>query len=827
MNSLRLIAPNLLLISTCILCFEIVATRISSVIFVNDFAFFILSLSILGLGAGGIFSYYFLTGNLAANPGGNKKNRKKSRNKARSELRAQDAPVSIDATDNTHVITKIIPRTLLLLAASLLIFLLLVTRSPVAENPYIYFLLLVLPFFLAGIFYALVFRHFAGQSFKIYAADLTGAAAGALLAIVAISYLSPVNSVLLIAVLISISAFTFLAVLLSNQLKYLSFSVLGVIGLALMLNGSNQFMGTIPIGYFPEKDFHHVYSDPTVRSEIIESRWSIFGRSDLVRHSHQDLVQHLFIDGAAGSQMYRFDGDPSSPDLNLHNHLLAFSSTIPLLFLEEDERESMLVIGPGGGKEVLAGLISGVSEITGVEINADFVGLVKDHGDFNGGIYTDFPNVRIIVGEGRQYVKRPNRSYDLVKMVLPSTQQVQNIENYALSENYLLTVEAMQDYFNILTPEGRLIFTVYNQWELKRLILTAMKALEARGVTPDRAPFHFKVLDDPFAPTLVIKKRIYTPDEIASRLDLIERLPGWMPRVSYMPYVWDQLEDTPVNRFLSDIRGGLVPLDQLIDRQPFNVAPVYDDSPFFYKIERGIPAKFSQLLWTVAIINILVIALPYAMIRARKKGTSGLAKSDVRQPILIFTFLGLGFMILEISLFQKLVLYLGTPTVSLSVLLSSLLVGMGVGSYFGNWVYPEHHHRRLLFIATGIVLLGLPIIFVYPWLLNQMLVYSLVIRAVTTFFLLLPLGLLLGIPFPTTIRIVKDAGMEKIIPWMYGINGTMSVLGSVLAVVLSMTFGFTPAFLVGLVLYACIALLMLPEVFHKPARPVPEAAAGS
>jgi len=811
MNSLRLIAANLLLVSACILCFEIVATRVSSVIFVNDFAFFILSISILGLGAGGIFSYYFLTGNQSEKKDISSNSKKSGRNKGRSAYGQESISAVRNSNGDIHILEKIIPKTLLLLAASFLLFLLMVTRSPIAENPYFYFFLLVIPFFLAGIFYSLVFRHFAVQSFKVYAADLTGAAAGALLAIVAISYFGPVNSVLFIAVLISISAFTFFTVRLSNLLKYGSFAGLAAIGLILLLIGSNQFLGTIPIGYFPEKDFHHVYSDPSVRSEIIESRWSIFGRSDLVRHSHQDLVQHLFIDGAAGSQMYRFDGDPTNPDLNLHNHLLAFSSTIPLLFLEEDERESMLVIGPGGGKEILAGLISGVSEITGVEINADFVGLVKDHGDFNGGIYTDFPNVRIIVGEGRQYVKRPNRTYDLVKMVLPSTQQVQNIENYALSENYLLTVEAMQDYFNILTPEGRLIFTVYNQWELKRLILTAIKALEAEGVSPDRAPFHFKVLDDPFAPTIVIKKRSYTPDEIASRMDFIERLPEWMPRVSYMPFVWDQLEDTPVNRFLNDIRGGMVPLDQLIDRQPFNVAPVYDDSPFFYKIERGVPEKFSRLLWTVGIINILVIALPYAMIRARKKGASGFTKSDVRQPILIFTFLGLGFMILEISLFQKLVLYLGTPTVSLSVLLSSLLVGMGIGSYFGNRVFPEHHHKRLLFIATGIVLLGLPIIILYPWLLNQMLVYSLVIRAVTTFFLLLPLGLLLGIPFPTSIRIVKDAGMEKVIPWMYGINGTMSVMGSVMAVVLSMIYGFTPTFLVGLLFYAGIALLMLPD----------------
>ena len=110
----------------------------------------------------------------------------------------------------------------------------------------------------------------------------------------------------------------------------------------------------------------------------------------------------------------------------------------------------MIVIGPGGGKDVLTGLLAGVDDITGVEINPDIVNIVKDHKEFNGGIYTDFPNVNILVKEGRHYIKQEQRKYDLIVMALPSTEQLQNIDNFAMNENYLLTIEAIKDYLRDL-----------------------------------------------------------------------------------------------------------------------------------------------------------------------------------------------------------------------------------------------------------------------------------------------------------------------------------------------------------------------------------------
>ena len=139
MKNIKLVYLNIFLVSASVVCFEIISTRISSVIFVNDYAFFILSLAILGLGCGGIFCYY--------------------------KIKNKEVTPSL----------KIISRSLLLFGASLCLFIISVIKLSITD-PFIYFFLLFIPFFFAGIAYAQVFKIYAEQSFKLYAADLCGAA---------------------------------------------------------------------------------------------------------------------------------------------------------------------------------------------------------------------------------------------------------------------------------------------------------------------------------------------------------------------------------------------------------------------------------------------------------------------------------------------------------------------------------------------------------------------------------------------------------------------------------------------------------------------------
>jgi len=764
MQNTKLVYLNLIIISASVICFEILSTRISSVVFVNNYAFIILSLAILGLGCGGIYSYYKIK--------------------------------KIGSNDLSKFFAKII----VLVGIAFSIFIIAVIKLSIT-NPFIYFLLLFLPFFCAGIVYSQFFKLFAGNSFKLYASDLSGAATGSLGSIGIFHIFSAPNAILFLSLIVFCSALSFLIPSFKKNKIIGLFSILFLFITLLLFNGTANLLGNVPIGKYSEKDYYHVYPDAENLSQIIDSRWSIHGRSDLVAYINQDEVRQLFIDGAAGTQMYRFSGDVKNFSPLLYNLLMRHTTTIPLLFLRDYEKDNMLVIGPGGGKEVLTGLLDGINNITGIEINPDFVDIVKKYKDFNGGIYTDFPNVKILVQEGRHYIKKADQQFDLIVMALPSTEQLQSIDNFAMNENYLLTVESLKDYMKILTPEGRLVFTVHNRWELIRLIVTALTAFKEEGINYKDAINHFIIIAQDYTPTIVIKKAAFTESEIVYIKNVISRIPKELPSVTYLPYNIKDAKDTRENQLLKSIKEGETSLNNYISNDPYDISPVRDDSPYFYKVKRGIPDDYFWLFIGVVVFCLIVILIPYSLI---KKKIKRIDRKALSVPLLIFICIGAGFMILEISLFQKLILYLGSPTVSLSILLSSLLIGMGSGSYFGGKIYINNHLKRLYITSLLIVVVGIVFFILYPLVLNELLTYNLYLRAVISFLMILPLGFLLGIPFPTSLQILKSGNNENLIPWMYGVNGIMSVLGSVLAAILSMLYGFTISFFAGLFFYLII-----------------------
>lgn len=767
MQNIKLVYLNLIILSASIICFEIISTRVTSVIFVSDYAFIILSLAILGLGSGAIYSYY---------------------------------KIKIKNEDSSNIFF----RYLLLIGFSIFLFISTITLLKIS-NPFIYFLLLFLPFFFAGVLYSLFFRIFADKSFQIYASDLIGAASGAIVSLFLINFFGAPNTVLFLSAIILLTSGSFLSRQYKKKQAITYYIVFSVVLVFLIINGQNSLLGRIPIGKYPEKDFYYVYPNAESISEIIESRWSLYGRSDMVGYTNQDMVKQLFIDGAAGSPMYRFNGNVKNPGSFLYNLLKVHSTSIPFFLLSENEKDNMLIIGPGGGKEVLIGLFSDVKQITGLEINPDFVNIVKDYKDFNGGIYTDFPNVNIIAAEGRNYVKQDDINYDLIVMALPSTEQLQNIDNLAASENYLLTVEAIRDYLNILTPEGQLIFTVHNNWELMRLIITTVYAFKEAGIDESRASDHFLILEDEYSPTIVIKKNPYTKNEIDRIMSVVSSLPQELPAVTYLPFV-SVNQNSFINNFLTGLKNNQLMLEEYIDQHQYDISPCRDDSPFFYKINKGAPKDYIYLISGVAFFNLLIIVIPYNRLKKIKRKEKK-NKNDLKIISLLLTIfisLGLGFMILEISLFQKMILYLGSPTISLSILLSSLLIGMGIGSFSGGKFYKENHFKRLFTVSILIAGTGILLFIFYPLILENLLKYNLIYRAAGSFILIFPMGILLGIPFPTALQILRSSNRENLIPWMYGINGTTSVLGSVLAVIFSMIWGFTISFFVGLFFYVVI-----------------------
>lgn len=770
MNKSRNVNLNILVLSAVVVSFEIISTRISSLIFVQNYAFIILSLAILGLGSGGIFSFYRI------------KQEEESANNS-----------------------KIFSLFNFLSGLSIILFIVLVITLSIT-NAYIYFILLFIPFFFAGIVYAEFFRSYAGAGFKIYASDLVGAALGSILSIYIFNIFNAANAVIFLAVVLFVSS-VYSSVVDKKKQSWL-YLVLFCLIIVLTIFGRKDLLGKIPIGNFPEKDFYYVYDDPSIESNIVDSRWSIYGRSDLVEYNNQSFVKNLFIDGAAGSPMYKFNGSVANHDKLLNDVLVHNSTTIPFLFLTKEERENMLVIGPGGGKEILTGILGGVKQITGVEVNPDFVNIVKKYSQFNGGIYTNFPNVKIQIEEGRHFIKSSGKQYNIIALALPSTKQLQNIDGIASNENFLLTVEAIKDYLNSLTHNGQLIFTLHNRWELVRLIVTTLYAFKENGIDNSSALNHFIILGSEYAPTIVIKKTAYTINEIDTVAKIIKSLPADLPHVTYIPYISSPSNDEVENVLLNNLKDGRGSLEEYIASNSSDISPVHDDSPFFYKVNKGIPGDFENLVIVTAVVSVLSVVIPLLKIKSKSKKDRK-DRETVLFPLFIFISIGIGFMILEISLLQKFILYLGSPTIALSILLGSLLVGMGTGSFTGGKIYSDDIVKRLKSISGLIVIAGVLLYFIYPVFLDISLKYGLAIRSIICFLLLLPFGFLLGIPFPTGIQILKQNNLTKYIPWMYGVNGIMSVLGSVIAVILSMVWGFTPSFFAGLSMYSIIFLFLI------------------
>lgn len=756
-----------LLLSASVLCFEVVATRVASVVFVSDFAYLILSLGILGLGGGGWLAQVL-------------------------DARAVHAKGSQSLL-------------FVLLGASYCLFIIAVTLLSVT-SPLLFFPLLVLPFVLGGILAARLYKGAAGSGFTLYAGDLAGGVAGSLLSLVIINMLGAPNSVLFLALL----AWCGGAVSLAGEGKRGQAVLLALLLLtactALFRNATNVVLGEIAIGRYPEKDYYSVYPDPTVRPRVVDSRWSIFGRADLVAYSHQNSVMQLFVDGAAGTQVYQFNGNIQQTNSNLQALLLQHTNSIPFLCTTDAEKQSMLVIGPGGGKEVLLGLFGGVQHITGVEVNPDFVAIVKDHRDFNGGIYTDFPNVRIVVDEGRHYVRRMEESVDLLVMALPSTAQMQNIEPYATNENFLLTREALADYLRILKPGGALILTVHNSWELARIIVTAVSFYHDCGVPPAEIPNHFVLLESEYAPTVVIKKRAFSAGETARWQEVCSTLPREFPRVTYLPYGMQATGPSMLAPLLKQVSHSPASMRAALMGHPLNISPCTDDSPYFYNRSRWGPAELYVLLGGLLLWCTCVILVP---LRRRDVRASRGSANRTGLAVTIAACAGTGFMVLEISLLQKLILWLGEATTSLAFLLAILLAGMGMGSLAGGVFGIKRTRQLLLGAVAAIVVLGILQQVFSSMVLSVFLRSDFGMRLVIAGALVMPLAIALGIPFPLAIQTLRLEKNRASIPWIYAVNCSFSVLGSVLAIVVSVVNGFTLAFCVGLSCYVVLALVAL------------------
>lgn len=771
------------LISYSVLTFEIVLTRIFSVMLSYHYVFAVISFAMFGLGIGGMllqkWSRWF---------------RKTSYH-----------------TNSTFFT--------LMIAVSVIS----IIKMPIYDNEavakfgfWIYIFVATLPFFFAGLTLAGIFQDFAEHSSVVYSADLLGATLGTMSVVPLLNGFGGVNAALLTAVTAAVAA---VLLVLARQ-RVLSVGSISIIGLSLGLITLGWFGldGEVPILKNPDKDMYRMLSNPLDRAEIVESRWSAFGRTDIVRSALPPDDMTIFVDGSAGSPMYNLQSIMTDSTQKAHL-MTSFGAYFPFYFLTKEEKNNALIIGSGGGRDVVIALLGGVEDITAVEVNPDVVQIVKDYEKFNGGIYTDHPRVTAILAEGRNYIRSTDKKFDLIMLAVPVTKSSRSIEGYALTESYMFTVESMQDYLNRLTPEGRIVIVAHSGPEIYRSVILALTAFKQRNISHSNSMKHMYMMASGRFPTLIIQNSPFEPGEIEKRYRMLQQL--GFDKLFYIPYAQKIMleldnQKSPatkarkLDQVLQGLASGKLSLSQLLRGSQFDISAVTDDSPFFYKFERGLPQPFGlfKLLIILAIGSLIgLLLIPKAQKKSLSKQKSFIGKlafhPRLKIFLIIFFSLGMAFMLIEIALFQKLTLFLGQPVLALTVLLFSLLLGSGLGSLTSSLI-TIRMGQAIAFSALAVFTLTM----IYAFYLTDIFNLGLNSKLVATV-LLLPLGFAMGFSFPLSIRLMNESGFGDSIYLMWGVNGIASVLGSALTMIIGILRGFSYAMFLGSILYLVVAGLGL------------------
>jgi predicted membrane-bound spermidine synthase len=798
-NDLTFLLIAVFIISMSLLMFEIALTRIFSVMFSYHYSFLAISLALIGLGMGGVLLHTLSS---------------KFNLKGFSVLTISS----------------------ILYSLTLVVLTLLMTSLPYSDNMMIYYGLMFIPFLIVGMIFALIFANHAGHSRIIYAIDLIGAGVGCLIVVLFLDRIGGINTVIGIGVIASFGALFFALPSKNRKVLGSAVAVILLVSVLFLQNISYSYFDDVPIGSDPNKDMYRLMSNYDM--EVVETRWSAFGRTDLVidtNESNQDEM-FMFIDGSSGTTMYRFNGDIHDPNNTVVRQIpLSFGGYFPYLFPEKD---NVLIIGPGGGRDVLIAMMGGAGNITAVEINQDIVDIMKDYSWFNGGLYTDFDNVDVVVDEGRSFIKRSKEKYDIIMLSIPVTKTSGSVSGYSLSENYLFTTDSFKDYFDHLSDEGRLVIVPHDMNEVYKLTSISISMFQEMGISEKEAMKHLVVagpgghygMAGVMFPAFIVKKDPYSVSEAKVRHDLAMRL-GYQH--VFVPYNSPIMVDAHFYHW----ENGIMEFETCMAPIQVDMRASTDDSPFFYKFEKGIPPILSSVIGYAFLISLLVLIVP-AMYRVsiyknhflrvknkkekikkrkdflskRKRVGNGREKPEttnnlsISKLVLFFSILGFVFMIIEISLFQKFILFLGHPTLSLSVLLFSLLISSGLGSLFSNHFRKESLPKRVSTISLMITGIIIVYVIVLQWIFNALLGLDILLRTMISGLLLFPLGFLMGIPFPSGISLMKKS-YKKDIPWMWGINGTFSVMGSAFAIMIAMTSGFTGGLIVGALGYFIVFMM--------------------
>ncbi len=814
---------GLCLLSAATLAFEITLTRLFSVTQFYHFAFMIVSIALLGFGASGTA--------LAIFPGLGRKDPTKT-------LGLLGLATGLSLV-GAYVLTNRLP----------------FDSFSIAWDPrqvailVLHYLALATPFFFGGMAVGLLLTAFPRSAGQTYAVNLLGSALGCIVALAAPSYLSGEGTVVLASGLAAAAALVCLGKPRARPGCWLAISfapflfaslllVLVILDLGLRL-GLRSGLPFLDLRLSPYKSLSYALQQP--EAQVVYRRWNAFSRVDVVQSSSIHSIPGLsyrYLQPLPPADGLLVDGDDLSPILSSQAGL-AFVEYLPsAVAYHLRPGASTLVLEPRGGLDVVTALALGAQGVTAVEVNPLVVQAV--------GYPYNAPHVQVVLESERSYLRRTGSRFDLVVLSLTSSYHPVQSGAYSLAEDYRYTVESFQDMLRRLTPGGLLVITRWLQdppSEDLRTFALAMTALEGNGADPAAQIVAFRGYN---TMTMLVRNGAFLPDELqAIRAFATERAFDLIYAPGIRADETNRYNVLPESIYYQAFTGLLSasPRRDFYAAYPYDVTPPTDDHPFFghyFKWSQAgqILAEFGHtwqpfggggyfvilaLLLLVTLLAGGLILLPLVRHRSAP-GMDRLPPSSILSSLVYFVLIGLAYLLVEIPLIQRFILYLDNPAYAMTAVLFALLLFSAFGS-----ARADRLPLPLSLGALVILLLGIPPIL--PSLFARTLNLQLPLRLVITILILAPVGFLMGIPFPAGIRRLTETpeppggkvlGTKKTgvfpIPWIWAANGASSVIASILAALLALSLGFSWVLRLGALGYAAAWLAVMAQAWRDRSR---------
>jgi len=789
---------SLFLISSALIAHEITLTRLFSITQWHHFAYMVISVALLGFGASGTLISLFRTFVLA-------------RFRKVYTISAWFYAASVILS---YLVTQDIPFDPFL-----------IVWDP-RQSLYLfgYCGALFVPFLLAAVCIGASFVRYANSVNKLYFANMAGSGFGAVGILLVMYHVRP-ESLLLV---ISATAVCAAALWLVPTRKFAAAAIcaVGFVPLAFIHAG-----GGLELSVSQFKTLPALMDLPDAR--IVAQRWSPLGTIDVVSSpaireaAGMSLTctdelppqMALVVDADSVSAVTNYSGERSRL---AYLDCLTSAAVYHAAPAKEAHDATVLVVGAGGGTDILVARYAGIHRIDALEVDPNVVSLMQDElRDFSCNVY-GLPGVNVITSEARAFFDTTTRMYDVIQISLLDSFSASAAGVLALNESYLYTVEALRSYLDHLKPDGILSITRWLKMPPRdniKLFATAVEALES---FPETSPAeHIIQLRGWKTCTTLIKRTPYDGAEIDA---VIEFCRNHSFDLCYFPGI----EPDIVNHynvlerpFLYEAAKQLLGPDrhEYYRANLFNITPASDDRPYYFHFFRwsSLP-ELRRMLGTqwvpfvewgyVILLATLVIAVPLsAMIILLPLLWLRRPAHDKRSFVLVLAYffaLGAGYMFVEMVFIQKLARIMPHPIFALAATLTIFLVGSGLGGLMS--VRIARTFRRPVLVAFACIAGALAFyVLIVDIAIPSAEFASPIMKQLAACVIAFFLAFFMGIPFPTGLRRLSETSPE-LLPWAWGINGCASVLGPIVATCFSISLGFRAVMAISAVLYLTAAL---------------------